>query len=251
MSSGEVGPARSPRVSSTGSRRLRPFGLSAGTPDSGEVRRSARVYSRAMWVGQALLGGALLFAAAGCIGAARPAATPPEYRPKGQTKCQVRASSDRPLVIEWPSSDRATLEAEAKHGLVVVKYSGCEMELMPQCHVAGSYRYTPTTRKLERVVISDEDELYAKLPVGAARLEGTLAKSGQLVVNMNIVGRYDAIESKLDRLEGMCDGATHVVTGLTAGAFEFYAGASGAAGGAGSGSLGSARAARARASARC
>ncbi len=191
----------------------------------------ARVYSRAMASARLAAALALIAVASGCGGSAQQLAQPPAFQPAGQTKCKVRASSDRPLVIEWPSSDRAELEAEAKHGLVVVRYSGCEMELLPQCHVKGTYRYTPTTRKLERVTINNEDDLYAQLPIGAARLEGTLAKAGQLVVSMNVVGRYDAMEPAPDKLDGMCDGATHVVTGLTAGAFEFYAGASASTGG--------------------
>ncbi len=169
---------------------------------------------------------------AGCGGGAQQMAEPPVYAPANQTKCSIHKSSDHPLVVEWPSSDRAELEADAKHGLVVVRYEGCEMQLLPQCHVAdSSYRYTPTTRKLEQVVITNGDELYANLPVGAAKLEGTLKKAGRLVVKMHVVGRFDAANPGKMKLEGLCQGATHVVTGLTAGAFDFYAGANGEAGG--------------------
>jgi hypothetical protein len=178
------------------------------------------------------VGAVALLLLTGCGGGARQLAQPPVYNPPGQSKCTVHKSSDHPLVVEWPSSDRAELEADAKHGLVVVHYSGCEMQLLPQCHVADSgYRYTPTTRKLEQVVITDEDELYANLPVGAAKLEGTLKKKGRLVVAMHVVGRFDAANPGKMKLEGLCQGATHVVTGLTAGAFDFYAGAKGEAGG--------------------
>lgn len=169
---------------------------------------------------------------AGCGGGAAQLAKPPAYNPPGQSKCSIHKSSDHPLIVEWPSSDRAELEAEAKHGLVVVRYEGCEMQLLPECHVKGSsYRYTPTTRKLEQVVITNDDELYADLPVGAAKLEGTLKKAGRLVVAMHVVGRFDAANPGKMQLEGLCQGATHVVTGLTAGAFDFYAGASSEAGG--------------------
>jgi hypothetical protein len=41
----------------------------------------------------------------------------------------------RPLIVEWPSADRAALEAQASHGLVVVRYEGCEMEVLRQCRV--------------------------------------------------------------------------------------------------------------------
>src|SRR6185436_7380877 len=47
---------------------------------------------------------ALLTAAVAC-GAATPIAEPPEFAPKDQTKCQVRKSQSRPLVVEWPGAD--------------------------------------------------------------------------------------------------------------------------------------------------
>jgi hypothetical protein len=143
----------------------------------------------------------------------------------------VKKSSGRPLIIEWPSADRAALESIAKRGMVVVRYSDCEMEVLPRCQLGGSYRYTPTTRKLEKVSIRDADELYAEVPVGAAKLEGKLAKAGELDVAMHVVGRYDAIEPDKPELEGSCSGATHVVTAMTTGAFEFFAGAEDSNGG--------------------
>lgn len=167
----------------------------------------------------------------GCGSAARPVAKAPEFEPEGQSKCRVKKSSDRPLIIEWPSSDRAALESIAKRGMVVVRYSGCEMEVLPRCQIGGSYRYTPTTRKLEKVSIRDADELYAQIPVGAAKLEGKLEKAGELNVAMHVVGRFDAVEPEKPKLDGACDGATHVVTAMTTGAFEFFAGAEAEAGG--------------------
>lgn len=174
---------------------------------------------------------ALLVVFVGCGPGTRPTARAPEFAPADQAKCRVNKSSDRPLIIEWPSSDRAALESTAKRGLVVVRYSGCEMEVLPRCQLGGSYRYTATTHKLEKVSIRDADELYAQVPVGAAKLEGKLEKAGELNVAMHVVGRYDAIEPEKPELQGACDGATHLVTAMTSGAFEFFAGAEAAAGG--------------------
>jgi hypothetical protein len=132
--------------------------------------------------------------------------------------------------VEWPASDRAQLEAAAKRGVVAVRYQSCEMEVLARCSLPGSYKYTPTSRKLERVAIRDMDELYAELPVGAAKLEGKLAQAGELEVAMHVVGRFDAAPDDDSRLQGSCAGATHVITGLTAGAFEFSSGASSSSG---------------------
>lgn len=151
----------------------------------------------------------------------------------GQAKCGVKKSSDKPLVIEWPAAERAALEARATRGLVAVRYSGCEMEVLNTCSAKGQYEYLGLTQKTEGVRITNTDQLYAKLPIGAAGLEAKLERAGQLNVDMTVVGRRDATESSFNErdLEGRCDEATHVVTGLTVGSFSFYTGKSAEVGG--------------------
>jgi hypothetical protein len=161
-------------------------------------------------------------------------ATPPTYDPPGQAKCSVRKSAEHPLIVEWPSADRATLEAKAQAGLVAVRYVGCEMEVLHRCKLPGKYGYTGITPKHDSVTIKDADELYANMPVGAAKLEGKLEKTGQLEVSMTIVGRYEADRTSFtpEQLDGAdCDRATHLVSGMTTGAFELSAGASATVGG--------------------
>ncbi len=158
----------------------------------------------------------------------------PEFQPKDQAKCSVGKSQDRPLVVEWPSADRGQVETHAHNrGLVVVRYSGCEMQVLEQCNAPVTYGYSPMTRKRDHVVMRDADDLYANVPVGAAKLEAQLARSGQLDVDMMLVGRWEAERTavRLDELQGACEGATHVVSALTVGAFTFTAGADAAAGG--------------------
>lgn len=146
----------------------------------------------------------------------------------GQAKCGVKASAAKPLVVEWPAADRAALEARASRGLIAVRYEGCDMEVMTNCTAAGTYNYLPLTPKHEGVRITNADELYANLPVGAVKLEGKLERDGQLNVDMVIIGRKEADKFDFTErdLEGRCSEATHVVTGITVGAFSFYTGAS-------------------------
>ena len=81
------------------------------------------------------------------------------------------------------------------------------------------------TRSHDRLVITNDDDLYANLPVGAAGLQGTLARAGSLTVEMDMVGRYEAARPRVSRgdLRGACDGATHFVYGAVVGAFSFFA----------------------------
>jgi hypothetical protein len=155
--------------------------------------------------------------------------TPPEYAPAGQSKCDIIASPTRPLVVEWPSADRASLEARLASGLVAVRAAGCEIEVLRQCVVPGSYLYRALTRKNDQVLITDVDDLYVQMPLGAARLASKLARSGKLDVRMALVGMLEAPTGRIaaDTLSGDCDGATHVIAGVQLGAFQFFAGGSG------------------------
>ncbi|MGZ3422900.1 MAG: hypothetical protein ACXWUG_15660 [Polyangiales bacterium] len=171
--------------------------------------------------------------AIGCnrqLGHAGSGPKPPAYDPDS-SKCSVTKSQSRPLIVEWSSPDRGSLEALKNKGLVVVRYSGCEMEILRGCKAPGVYGYTPFTTKRDRVTIRTADDLYANVPMGAAKLEAKLEQSGELNVSMTIVGTYEADKTsiKAEELQGSCDGATHYVTAITAGSFEFSAGAEQAA----------------------
>jgi hypothetical protein len=176
--------------------------------------------------------GLVLTAGTGCPKKGSPSdqlAKAPDFATQtGQAKCGVKASAAKPLVVEWPAADRAALEARATRSLVAVRYQGCEMEVLTSCTVQGAYSYLGLNQKREGVRIKSVDELYAQLPVGAVGLEAKLERAGQLNVDMVIVGRKEAERFEFSErdLEGRCSEATHVVTGLTLGAFSFYAGAS-------------------------
>ncbi|MEM9460991.1 MAG: hypothetical protein AAGF11_42900 [Myxococcota bacterium] len=186
-----------------------------------------------------LLGGGLTIWAlgAGCKktgGAAQEIAQAPTMESvTGESKCGVRSSAAKPLVIEWPAAERAALEARATRGLVAVRYEGCEMEVLTSCTGDGEYEYLGLTQKREGVKITNADELYAQLPVGAAGLEGKLERSGQLNVDMVIVGRREADKTQFTERDftGRCAEITHVITGLTVGAFTFYSGKAAEVGG--------------------
>lgn len=175
--------------------------------------------------------GLVLTAGTGCPKKGSPsdqlAVSPDLATQTGQAKCGVKASAAKPLVVEWPAADRGALEARANRSLVAVRYQGCEMEVLTNCTVEGAYSYLGLNQKREGVRIKSVDELYAQLPVGAVGLEAKLERAGQLNVDMVIVGRKEAERSEFSErdLQGRCDEATHVITGITLGAFSFYAGA--------------------------
>src|SRR5690606_1604315 len=113
----------------------------------------------------------------------------PSYEPPDQARCGVTRSHTRPLIIEWPAHDRSALEALVAEGRqrVAVRYAGCEMELLPACHAPGRYRYVGVQPKREDYVFKRADDLYAKIPLGAANLEAELERHGALSLDMTVV----------------------------------------------------------------
>ncbi|MGH7293328.1 MAG: tetratricopeptide repeat protein, partial [Polyangiaceae bacterium] len=101
------------------------------------------------------------------------------------------------------------------------------MEVLPDCVAVGRYAYTGTERKGDRVLMRNADDVYANIPVHAAEFAGKVATDGALAVDMTIVGHFQSGRSHywVDELGGDCHGVSHVVTGLTVGAFRFYSGA--------------------------
>jgi hypothetical protein len=98
--------------------------------------------------------------------------------------------------------------------------------VLRECRIRGKYRYVSITPKQDVVTIRDEDQLYASLPVGAPLLEARLKTSGQLNVDTTLVGRFELEDpSAGTEASGDCRGATHLVSGVTVGAFTFSAGA--------------------------
>jgi hypothetical protein len=169
---------------------------------------------------------------AGCAGA--PGADPqvPQYAPADQTTAHAAQSATHPLILEWPAADRAALESQRAGGVVVVRYSGREMQVMRSCRAASTYHYVALTPKEEDVVMRSGAELAAAMPIHAARLDARIEQKQKLEVAMTIVGMYesDAHAWRAADLTGACDGATHVIAALTVGAFELSASAESSAG---------------------
>ena len=109
--------------------------------------------------------------------------------PAEQARCRVAASQSSPLVTEWPASEKANLEVLLRDGRRRGRLLGLQhapAARVPRARrIPAGQRTTPATDSLE---INDADELYAKLPLGAASLEGELKRSGKLSVKTMVAG---------------------------------------------------------------
>lgn len=147
--------------------------------------------------------------------------------PGSKALCTIGASELHPLIVDWSTGDRASLESRLMNpGLVAVHYEGCDLQVLRYCNVPGNYRYKGLTVKRDEVVIHNEDELFAFLPIGAFQLRSKLRRAGRLSVDMVLSGTHEADQVDLSRghLSGRCEGATHIIASVQVGAFEFFAG---------------------------
>ncbi|MCC6216628.1 MAG: hypothetical protein IT376_17335 [Polyangiaceae bacterium] len=185
------------------------------------MRRPRHAGPAAIAAGSAALG----LAIGGCGGAPSLRAEAPEV-PTGSAKCKVAASQSNPLVTEWPASEKANLEARLATGAVAVAYSGCSMRLLPECQIKGRYAFKRTTVATDTLEVRSEDELWAKLPLGAASLEGELSRSGRISVQTTVGGQLQLLDARPSDVPaaGACRDATHVIGALSVGAFRMRSG---------------------------
>jgi hypothetical protein len=170
----------------------------------------------------------VLVACAGCLGGPPRAPTLAALTdPTPLAKCKIAASSTSPLVTEWPASQKAHLEGLATHQAVAVAYAGCELRIVETCHLPGRYAWRRTTPASDTIEITNDDELYAKLPIGAAGLEGELARTGKLSVKTTVSGQLEleGLDTSKAPADGTCAGVTHLVSAVSVGAFTLSSGA--------------------------
>ena len=161
--------------------------------------------------------------------AARP--EPPKLAAKDAQIAEAPATDEAidALVVDWSNASRGRLEAAAQKGVVAVAYSKGRIRLVPYCKSRATYGYSAVAPKVEQVKIRDATELAAKLPLGAVDLKSALERSGEIAIAMTLVGRLEGPREALDAtaLEGDCETATHVLSGISLGAFDLRKGASG------------------------
>ena len=134
--------------------------------------------------------------------------------------------------MAWDPGSRANLNRLRQEGVVAVRYQakGCnvELELLSNCiGSTGKYRFSPYSAN-EKKVAHNASELFAELPVGAARLSGKVKGNRALRTDYMLAGQYALPPNatfKRTELQGAdCARATHVVSAVYVGAFAMAAG---------------------------
>lgn len=153
--------------------------------------------------------------------------------PDAEARCEAAARGESPLVTEWSSAEKANLQARLRAGGLAVEFTGCSMRPITGCSVRGSYRWQRTTLSSDSIEIHNQDELFAKLPLGALALEGELARSGRLAIRTTVSGQYVLEGSSAADVPdyGDCSAATHLLVGVSIGSFKLHSGGTLQAGG--------------------
>ncbi|HEY8376305.1 MAG TPA: hypothetical protein VIK91_07450, partial [Nannocystis sp.] len=136
----------------------------------------------------------------------------------------------RPFIIEWDATDRSSFESYAANDIVIVRYEGCNMTVLEECRnddVRGSQgAYKPvewTSGSLEKINISNEGELVAKLPLSVGTLGGRVAGGEKFSMEYFVAGTRTATRNAVYREDLAdnpgCEGATHFVYAYNLGAF--------------------------------
>jgi hypothetical protein len=140
----------------------------------------------------------------------------------GVHQCKVTKSVERPMLVEWPATEKAALQTNAAQGVIVVRYDGCRLKMLDRCKVSGDYEFMETSRSKDGFTIKDKSELFTKLPLGAVSLEGQINQGNTLSLAYVAVGTRTAQVSEVtaDKLSGSCEGATHYIRSMIVGAYE-------------------------------
>ena len=130
------------------------------------------------------------------------------------------------FAVDWPTTMRAELEANARGSLAVVALDGQGgVRVVPRCTVDAKYVPIEVTPKEDVIRLASHDEMRAALPFASASVSGKAGGQGtedevlDVAVVTRSVARAPALPFSRVDLRGDCAEATHVVTGLVRGAF--------------------------------
>ncbi len=146
-------------------------------------------------------------------------------------QCSAVRPQTEPDLMAWDPGSRMNLNNLRHQGVVAVRYqaTGCnvELELIPDCVGKSQYQYAPYASN-DRKLVSSKQELFAELPLGAARLAGRLDGEHSLRADYMLVGMA-AIPAtsvvQVSDLEGPgCGRATHVISRVYLGGFGMASG---------------------------
>ena len=131
--------------------------------------------------------------------------------------CNATTPQESPLIVEWPGTHKVELESISKHGIVVVRYEGCSLKVLPMCEAKGSYAFESVSPQRDLLELKDANDLCSKRPVGAPNRKAEMSSGKQFKLYYVLVGRRLTKEAPTE-FGGEGAGATHFVRAISVGA---------------------------------
>ena len=143
--------------------------------------------------------------------------------------CEGTEDTAELLMAGWSAAHMSTLQSAADKSVLVVRYDGCGLELLPDCHLEGAYEDRETARSNQRIAIKDIEGLHEELPLNAASLQDYVVDGANLVLSFVTVGTRNARISPGSKgmIVGNCERATHFVRSIVVGAYELVSSSDG------------------------
>ncbi len=155
----------------------------------------------------------------GCGGAppAQTASSPAVHRTR-QALCDEARTRGSSLLVLASSDEIASLESAAKRSIAVVRFDGCELDVMPACQGLGAYRDGPPLDAADTRTLTTSAGLFEAASIGAAPLYDEFERGAALEVALVPAGTRIANKPPA-MATGDCDGATHWVKTIRVGTF--------------------------------
>jgi len=148
-------------------------------------------------------------------------------------RCDESSISQQPDLMGLNMDFRANVSAMSNQGVLAVRYTakGCalKLEVLPNCIGDGTYSFSAYPGNETRIA-ENKTELFAKLPLGAATLEGKLGVGHSIRTDYRIAGMMTLPIGQMyeqSSLRGQdCERATHIVNRIYVGGFALVTGES-------------------------
>lgn len=161
----------------------------------------------------------------------RPGDTAVEASALGKGRCTTEGDEQRLFVVDWDATDLAAFEARAGRDVVFVQYADCKVTMLHGCSddgIAGRFgtygKAIATSGTVESLAVKNMDELYAKLPLGAATFGTEVSRGKALDLSYFVSGTVNATRDSVYREDlkpqDRCAEATHFVSSYALGAFS-------------------------------
>jgi len=171
------------------------------------------------WLWACLL---LLFSGCGPVLSTRTTTSlPRDGSPSARYDSRENSGSTEPWLIDWDAGRKVQLQSLAQSEIVLVRLERDDLVLLPGCGIKGRYTFRSTPPARGEEAFSSVSDIYAKVPIGAARLAADFRQGERWSLSYALWGSLNASVAEIDRamVDERCASATHFVQAMVVGSY--------------------------------